>query len=98
MMALAGLGNAPQDVSGAASGIFMPMAMIGGAMIPRMLMPSWMQSMSVISPVRWNIEALEGAIWRDYSLTEMTLPTFILCLVGAIGFFVGTLALSRKIG
>jgi ABC-2 type transport system permease protein len=98
MMALAGLGNTAQDVSGAASGIFMPMAMIGGAMIPRMFMPSWMQSMSVISPVRWNIEALEGAIWRDYSLTEMTLPMLILCMVGAIGFFIGTWALRRKVG
>lgn len=98
MMALAGLGNTVQDVSGAAPGIFMPMAMIGGAMIPRMFMPSWMQSMSVISPVRWNIEALEGAIWRDYSLTEMTLPIVILLLVGAIGFFIGTWALSRKVG
>ena len=98
MMALAGLGSTAQDVSGAASGIFMPMAMIGGAMIPRMFMPEWMQSISVISPVRWNIEALEGAIWRDYSMAEMAIPLFILWMVGAIGFFVGTMALRRKVG
>lgn len=97
-MALAGLGNTPQDVSGAASGIFMPMAMIGGAMIPRMFMPSWMQSLSVISPVRWNVEALEGAIWRDYTITEMAMPLVILFFVGAIGFAVGTIAISRKVG
>jgi ABC-2 type transport system permease protein len=98
MMALAGLGSTAQDVSGAASGIFMPMAMIGGAMIPRMFMPAWMQSISVISPVRWNIEALEGAIWRDYSIAEMAIPLVILWMVGAIGFFVGTMALRRKVG
>jgi ABC-2 type transport system permease protein len=96
MMALAGLGNTAQDVSGAASGIFMPMAMIGGAMIPRMFMPSWMQSLSVISPVRWNVEALEGAIWRQYSIGEMAISLSILLFVGAIGFIVGTIAISRK--
>jgi ABC-2 type transport system permease protein len=67
-------------------------------MIPRMFMPGWMQSISVISPVRWNIEALEGAIWRDYSMAEMAIPLVILWMVGAIGFFVGTMALRRKVG
>ena len=65
-------------------------------MIPRMFMPSWMQSLSVISPVRWNVEALEGAIWRQYSIGEMAISLSILLFVGAIGFIVGTIAISRK--
>lgn len=97
MMALASFGKTEKDVAGAAAGIFMPLSMIGGAMIPRMFMPAWMQSLSVISPIRWNIESIEGAIWRGYSLAEMALPCGVLCLVGIVGFAIGTVSLSRMV-
>jgi hypothetical protein len=41
---------------------------------------------------------MEGAIWRDYSMAEMAIPLVVLWMVGAIGFFVGTMALRRKVG
>ena len=96
MMGLATVGKSERAVSGAASGIFMPLAMLGGAMIPLFVMPSWMQTLSNISPVKWSIIALEGAIWRDYDLTEMLLPCGILLAIGAIFFLLGVRLLSRQ--
>ena len=97
MMALASFGKTERAVSGSAAGIFMPMAMIGGGMIPLLFMPEWMKVVSNISPVKWNIQALEGAIWRGYSLTEMLLPCGVLAGIGLAGFFVGVKFLSRQV-
>ena len=60
MMLIASLGKTEQSASGAAWAIMMPLSMIGGAMVPQFVMPAWMQSMSVISPIRWSLLAIEG--------------------------------------
>jgi ABC-2 type transport system permease protein len=70
--------------------------MIGGAMIPLAFMPAWMQTVSNISPTKWNIVALEGAIWRGNSLAEMMLPCGVLLAIGAAGFALGVKFLSRQ--
>jgi ABC-2 type transport system permease protein len=97
MMALASIGKTERAVSGSAAGIFMPLAMIGGGMIPLLFMPEWMKVVSNVSPVKWNIQALEGAIWRGYSLVEMLLPCGVLAAIGLAGFFVGVKFLSRRV-
>jgi ABC-2 type transport system permease protein len=96
MMALAGLGKTEKAVSGSAAAVFMPLAMIGGGMIPLAFMPAWMQTVSNISPTKWNIVALEGAIWRGNSLVEMLLPCGVLIAIGAAGFGLGVRFLSRQ--
>jgi ABC-2 type transport system permease protein len=96
MMALAGFGKTEKAVSGSAAAVFMPLAMIGGGMIPLAFMPAWMQTVSNISPTKWNIVALEGAIWRGSSLVEMLLPCGVLMAIGAVGFGLGVRFLSRQ--
>ena len=71
MMVISVLGKTEQSVSGAGTAIILVLAMVGGCMIPAMFLPGFLQSISVISPVRWGILSLEGAIWRDFSWTEM---------------------------
>jgi ABC-2 type transport system permease protein len=96
MMALAGLGKTEKAVSGSAAAVFMPLAMIGGGMIPLVFMPAWMQTVSNISPTKWSIQALEGAIWRGNTLVEMLLPCGVLLAIGAAGFALGVRFLSRQ--
>jgi ABC-2 type transport system permease protein len=96
MMALAGFGKTEKAVSGSAAAVFMPLAMIGGGMIPLAFMPAWMLPVSNISPTKWNILALEGAIWRGNSLVEMLLPCGVLLAIGAAGFWLGVRFLSRQ--
>ncbi len=72
--------------------VLLVMAMLGGGMIPLFIMPGWMQQVSHVSPVKWSILALEGAIWRGFSYQELLLPCVILVAVGAGTFLLGVRA------
>jgi ABC-2 type transport system permease protein len=58
-------------------------------------MPTWMQRISHFSPVKWGIFAMEGAIWRNFSVGEMLVPCGILLALGAAFFGLGVLMLRR---
>ena len=98
MMIFATLGRTEQAVAGWAWGGMMPMAMIGGGMVPLIFMPAWMQRLSNVSPVKWSVYAMEGAIWRGFSLERMLLPCAVLLAVGLVGFGFGTFVLARREG
>jgi len=95
MMLVASLGKTEQTASGAAWAILMPLSMFGGAMVPTFVMPEWMQSIGRISPIRWAMLAIEGGVWRDFSIAEMALPCGILIGVGLACFALGTRALRE---
>jgi linearmycin/streptolysin S transport system permease protein len=96
MMFVSTLGKTEAGVAGAGWGIMMPFAMLGGGMVPLIAMPPWMQTASNVSPVKWGIIALEGAIWRGFSFADMLLPCAILIAVGAAFYAVGVWSLSRQ--
>jgi ABC-2 type transport system permease protein len=52
-------------------------------------MPDWMQVGSNVSPVKWAILALEGGIWRDFTLADAVLPCLVLLGVGSVSFAIG---------
>lgn len=95
MMLIASLGKTEQTASGAAWAILMPLSMMGGAMVPQFVMPQWMQAAGVISPIRWAILAIEGGVWRQFTLAEMAVPCAILIGVGVACFAVGTRGLRE---
>ena len=90
MMMIASLGRTEQAVAGAGWAMLMPMAMLGGAMIPQFVMPPWMLVAGNISPIKWAILGIEGALWRNFSVAEMLLPCGILVAFGAVCFAIGT--------
>ena len=96
MMLIASLGTTEDSVSGAGWAVMMPLMMFGGGMIPLFVMPGWMQSVSHFSPVKWATLALEGAVWRDFSLAEMAPSLAILLAVGTVCFAIGTRAFARN--
>lgn len=98
MMFICTLGRTEQSVGAAGWAILMIMGMIGGAMMPLAFMPSWLRTWSHISPVKWGILALEGAIWRDFSIAEMVGPCLVLFAIGAMFFSLGVLILRRQQG
>ncbi len=89
MMAVAVLARTEQAAGGLGWAILMPLAMIGGGMIPLFVMPSWMQAASHVSPVKWGILALEGATWRGFTTAEMAVPLAVLLGVGLLGLAFG---------
>jgi ABC-2 type transport system permease protein len=86
---LSSLGRTEESVSGAGWATLLFLAMLGGAMVPVSFMPEWMQRLSDLSPIRWGILALEGALWRGLGPRELLLPCAILGGVGAIAFAFG---------
>jgi ABC-2 type transport system permease protein len=96
MMFICTLGRTEQSVGAAGWAMMMIMGMLGGAMMPLAFMPSWLQTFSNISPVKWGIYALEGAVWRHFSLTEMITPCLVLLAIGFTAFLLGVFMLQRQ--
>jgi len=94
MMFLSVLGKTEQSAGGIGWAILSVMAMLGGGMLPLVFMPAWMQRVGSVSPVKWAIYAMEGAIWRDFSAAEMMLPCGILVGIGAVFFLIGAIAFN----
>ncbi len=89
ILLLASMAHTEQGIGGMAPAVMMPLYLLGGAMIPLMFMPPWMAGLGYLSPVRWAIIALEGAVWRDFGMAEMVVPCGILLMIAVITFVIG---------
>jgi ABC-2 type transport system permease protein len=89
MVVLSVMGKTEQSVAGAGWATLLVLAMIGGAMVPISIMPSWLVSLSEFSPVKWGIWALEGATWRDLHWRELVRPIAQLIGFGIASFAAG---------
>lgn len=98
MMLMSVIGKTEASVSGAGWAVNTIFAMLGGGMVPLLFMPQWMQQASVISPVSWSIKALEGAIWRGFTIGEMLSHCAVLAAIGVVTFTLGTIIASRREG
>jgi ABC-2 type transport system permease protein len=96
MATISTLGSSEQSVAGAGWGSLLVLGMIGGIMVPRMIMPHWLVSIGMLSPVRWGLVALEHALWRGGNIVDWLVPCGWLFLMGALGMFSGALVLRRS--
>lgn len=76
-------------------GVLLLFSMVGGGMVPFMAMPAWLRAIGTVSPVRWALQALDGAIWRQYSASEIVLPCLVLWAMGLVCFVIGVLGFRR---
>ena len=88
-MAFSVLGKTEGGTAGLSWGVMLPMSLLGGVMFPLYLMPQWMQVISNISPMKWTLLALEGAVWRGFTPVEMLMPCAVLVLIGTVAFGFG---------
>lgn len=95
MVLMSVIGRTEEAVSGGAWLANMVMAMFGGGMIPLAFMPKVMAALSQASPVKWSVLALEGAIWRGFTWSEMFVPCSVLFAFGAVALSLGTYRLSK---
>lgn len=95
-MIIAVIGKTEEAVAGGGWAIMLVLAMFGGAMVPLAFMPAFMQRLSSVSPVKWGIYALEGAIWRGFSFSEMLVPCGVLLAVGGVAFSIGATIFTRQ--
>ena len=67
---------------------------IGGSMVPRYMMPPWLQDIGWYTPNAWTIEAYHGVLWRGENLIDL-LPELGWLLAVAIVGTTLALAVSR---
>jgi ABC-2 type transport system permease protein len=67
---------------------------IGGSMVPRFMMPPWMQDIGWYTPNAWGIEAYHGALWRSDALTAL-LPQLAWLTTMGLGGVLLALFVSR---
>ncbi|MET0286227.1 MAG: ABC transporter permease [Polyangiales bacterium] len=96
MAAISTLGSSEQAVAGAGWGTLLVLGMVGGIMVPRMIMPTWLVSLGVLSPVRWGLIGLEHSLWRGGSPIDWLVPCAWLMVMGAAGMVGGALVLRRS--
>jgi ABC-2 type transport system permease protein len=79
-------------------------SILGGAYFPTAVMPSWMQKISFIIPVRYSLDALRLTMLKGVSFATVRQPTMILALMAAIllpasaAIFAGAVRRGRKEG
>ncbi len=95
MMFTSVLGRTERAVAGSVWAIMMPLAMLGGSMVPQIAMPRWMQTAGSVSPVKWMIRSFEGAIWRDLPWSEMLIASGIMLAMGAVFYTIGLMILLK---
>ncbi len=57
---------------------------IGGSMVPRFLMPQWIQDIGWLTPNTWAVEAYNEIFWRASGLDALILPWIMLGASGAL--------------
>jgi ABC-2 type transport system permease protein len=57
---------------------------VGGSMVPRYLMPPWLQDVGWFTPNAWIIRAFELAIQPAGGIEELALPWGVLLLIGLV--------------
>ena len=92
----AGLAMAVVSVSGSraqalatGNAIVLVMSAVGGSMVPRYMMPQWLQDLGAVTPTGWVIDAYQAVLFRD--VPAMQLEQTWLWLAG---FSIATLAFS----
>jgi ABC-2 type transport system permease protein len=58
---------------------------VGGSMVPRFMMPAWLQDVGWYTPNAWAIEAYDGVIWRGETLAQIMPSLALLVLMAVLG-------------
>ncbi len=95
MMALSVVGKTERAVDAAAWSILLVLTMFGGGMVPFEFLPDWMRNIGSISPIRWSIMAIEGALWRKLSYRELLRPLGLLIVFGTACLMTGYRVFQR---
>ncbi len=68
---------------------------LGGSMVPRFLMPDWLQTLGVLTPNAWGIEAYQHILWRGADLSAVLPQVGVLLGIAVAGWGL-TLWLVRR--
>ncbi|MCC5822012.1 MAG: ABC transporter permease [Phycisphaerales bacterium] len=89
MMALSTVATSAGGAEGGVRAVLLILALLGGAGVPLMFFTGWLRWVTMGSPFRWAIVALEGSTWRGWTPGELLGPWMVLGGIGALGMVFG---------
>ncbi|MEP9350362.1 ABC transporter permease [Xanthobacter sp. KR7-225] len=70
---------------------------VGGSMVPRFLMPHWLQQAGSLTPTAWGIEAFQGALWRGETLLQLLPSLAALLIFAGAGWVLAVILVHRSV-
>jgi ABC-2 type transport system permease protein len=68
---LSALAKTAEQIGGLGSLLVITMAALGGVMVPRFVMPSFMQTLGLITPHAWALMAYQDILMRGYGIAQI---------------------------
>ena len=68
---------------------------LGGSMVPRFLMPPFVQDLGWVTPNTWALEAYASIFWRGEEASQMAVPLLALAASGLIGLLLSRITIRR---
>jgi ABC-2 type transport system permease protein len=75
--------------------VILVLAAVGGSMVPRFLMPAWLQTVGWFTPHAWAIDAYQAILWRDAGIGAVYKAWCVLAAVGLLGLAVAQVLARR---
>ncbi len=85
---MATLAGSARQAQTASNVLILVASAVGGSMVPRYLMPGWLQTVGWISPNAWVIEGFTRALGPDPQRAASVQPAIVLLIVGLVGWLV----------
>lgn len=83
---IAALARTAEQIGGIGSLLVVTMAALGGVMVPRFVMPDFMQTVGLITPHAWALTAYQDVLVRGYGVARI-LPEVAVLMGFAVVFF-----------
>ena len=94
---VASLCSTPSQLHAVSTFLVLLLSAVGGSMIPRFMMPDWLQGLSRWTPNGWAIDAFYGVLARGQTVAELWWVWCILLGGGAM-LSVAAAAMSQRLG
>lgn len=94
-MALVGFCKTRDQAQMLSTFVILILAAVGGSMVPRFLMPPWLQTVGWATPHAWAIEAYQSILWRDGGVGSVYIGWIVLGGVALAGLAIAHIAARR---